>query len=161
MIEPARVDRLRARSVARLAAVQALYEMDIAGTDLAEVIANRRAGTVGREIEGVSLALPDLDFMQDVVTGVLREQNRLDPEIDECLAEGWSLGRIDSTLRAILRAGAYELSMRREIPFRVSITEYVELAHAFFDGPESKVVNGVLDRMARNYGRTEPAPGKG
>lgn len=161
MSDAARARGLQARSVARLSAVQALYEMDIAGTDVAEVIASRRAGAVGRDVEGVSLASADYDFMQDLVTGVLEHQLRIDPDINRCLAEGWSLSRIDATLRAILRAGAYELSVRRDIPFRVSITEYVELAHAFFEGPEPKVVNGVLDRLARDYGRVGPASDTG
>jgi N utilization substance protein B len=78
---------------------------------------------------------------------VVREQLRIDPLVDRHLAEGWRLNRVDSILRAILRAGAYEMLMRKDVPPRVVITEYVDLAHAFFDGEEPKVVNGILDRL--------------
>jgi N utilization substance protein B len=143
----------QARSTARLACVQALYQMEIAGTDVRQILAERAAGTVGGEVDGAELAAPDQAFLADLVTGIVREQARLDPEIDACLSEGWSLGRVDSILRAILRAGAYELALRRDVPFKATIDEYVDIAHAFFDGPETKVVNGVLDRLARQYGR--------
>ena len=154
MSEAARGDRARARSVARLAAVQALYQMDIGGTDLADILAERAAGTTCRDADGETLAEPDLDFFRDLVEGVVRAQGSLDPAINASLASGWTLARIDATLRAILRAGAYELSARPDVPFKVAITEYVDLAHAFFDDAEPAVVNGVLDRLAREFART-------
>lgn len=147
----------QSRSVGRLAAVQALYQMEIAATDLTDILAERSAGAVGREVEGTELARLDFDFFRDVIEGVVREQARLDTDIDKRLAEGWTLGRVDATLRAILRAGTYELWSRRDVPYKVTITEYVDIAHAFFDGPEPKVVNGVLDRLAHDYQRDVPA----
>ncbi len=136
------------RSVARLGAVQALYQMDLAGTDITEAVAEFRARKPGDELEGVEFSAPDLAFFEDVLRGVLRHQRQIDPLLDGQLAEGWRLGRIDSILRAILRAAAYELLARTDIPARVVITEYIDIAHAFFEGEEPKVVNGVLDRLA-------------
>ena len=152
--------RARARSVARLAAVQALYQMDIAGTDLADILAERANGAVGHDIAGGELAEPDQAFFRDIISGVVRAQAALDPDIDQGLAEGWTLARIDATLRAILRAGAWELSARPDVPFKVVITEYVDLAHAFFDDAEPRVVNGVLDHLARLYRGREIAAGE-
>lgn len=140
----------RSRSLARLGAVQALYQMDLAGTDMEEVCAQFVVHRLGRDSDGNEIGRADAAFFRDLVTGVVREQRAVDPEIDGRLAEGWRLNRIDSTLRAILRAGAYELHCRRDVPARVVIDEYVELAHAFFDGDEPGVVNGVLDRLARS-----------
>lgn len=153
--------RTQARSVARLAAVQALYQMDIAGTDLADILAEQASGGVGREAGGPELAEPDGAFFRDVIEGVVRAQGALDPDINAGLAEGWTLARVDATLRAILRAGAYELSARPDVPFRVVINEYVDLAHAFFDDAEPAVVNAVLDRLARTYREAECGGGEG
>jgi len=155
--KPARGERARARSLARLGAVQALYQMDLAGTDLADVCAEFEAHRLGRDVDGNEIGPADAAFFRDLVTGVVREQSKLDPDIDRHLAEGWRLTRIDSTLRAILRAGAYELGHRRDVPVRVVLDEYVELAHAFFDGDEPGVVNGLLDRIARRVRAEELA----
>jgi len=141
--------RAKARSFARLGAIQALYQMDLAETDMSEVCAEFEAHRLGRDAEGKEIGPADAAFFRDLVTGVVREQRRLDPDIDRHLAEGWRLTRIDSTLRAILRAGAFELGYRRDVPVRVVLDEYVELAHAFFAGEEPGVVNGVLDKIAR------------
>ena len=146
---PARGGRAKARSLARLGAIQALYQMDLAQTDMGDICAEFEAHRLGRDAEGNEIGTADADFFRDLVTGVVREQRKLDPVIDRHLAEGWRLTRIDSTLRAILRVGAYELSFRRDVPVRVVLDQYVELAHAFFDGEEPGVVNGVLDRIAR------------
>ena len=139
-----------ARTVARLAAVQALYQMDIAGTDLSDILAEHTSGTHMRR-QGSEFAEADWDHFRDIVKGVVASQAALDPEINAALAEDWLLTRIDSTLRAILRAGAYELSARHDVPFKTVISEYIDLAHAFFDEAEPGVVNGVLDRLARSY----------
>jgi len=138
-----------ARSAARLAAVQALYQMDMTAIDMHEVIAEFEAHRLGQEVEGSQYCEAEAAFFRDVVEGVVREQRRLDPLIDRHLAEGWRLNRVDSILRAILRAGAFEMLKRPDVPARVVITEYVDLAHAFFDGEEPKVVNGILDRLGR------------
>lgn len=141
--------RASARSAARLAAVQALYQMDMTAIDMSRVIAEFEAHRLGQEVEGCQYREAEPEFFRDIVEGVVREQLRIDPLIDRHLAEGWRLHRLDSILRAILRAGAYEILMRKDVPSRVVITEYVDLAHAFFDGEEPKVVNGILDRLGR------------
>ncbi|MGH6865491.1 MAG: transcription antitermination factor NusB [Methyloceanibacter sp.] len=141
-------DRAASRSAARLAAVQALYQMDMTGIDLNEVVAEFVAHRLGQEIEGSQYGEAEVEFFCAVVEGVVREQRSLDPLIDRQLAEGWRLTRVDSILRAILRSGAYELGMRDDVPARVVISEYVDIAHAFFAEDEPKVVNGILDRLA-------------
>ncbi|MEZ5842540.1 MAG: transcription antitermination factor NusB [Hyphomicrobiaceae bacterium] len=144
---------VQARSVARLRAVQALYQMDLAGTDLNVVIAAYAAGRlpVEDEEDEVALAEADATFFAEIVRGVVRRQRDIDPVIDEQLAIGWRLVRIESTLRAILRAAVFELIERPDVPGRVVINEYINVAHAFFQEEEPKVVNGILDRLARRY----------
>ena len=149
------------RSLARVAAVQALYQMDLAGTDLNDVInefVTHRftAAPVDTEAEnGGGLEGADGTFFSEVLKGVLRRQRDIDPLIDEQLAIGWRLVRIDSILRAILRGGVFELMERADVPARVVINEYVNVAHAFFDVDEPKVVNGILDRIARTTRASE------
>lgn len=138
-----------ARGTARLAAVQALYQMDIVQTDAADVIAQFIRHYFGQEIEGSYYDRADVPFFEDLVLGVVREQLAVDPLIARHLAEGWSLARLDSILRAILRAAAYELKERRDVPFKVIINEYVDVAHAFFGDDQPRVVNGILDAVAR------------
>ena len=135
------------RSRARLAAVQALYQMDVAQTDLNAVIKEFKDLRLGAELEGDQLEKADVGFFMDLLTGIVKEQRRLDPLIDRHLASSWRLNRIDSTLRAILRAGAYELDERGDVPGPVVISEYVDVAHAFFEKDEPKVVNGVLQNL--------------
>ena len=141
--------RASSRSAARLATVQALYQMDMTGIDLNDVVTEFEAHRLGQEVEGDQYCEAEGSFFHDLVHGVVRDQRQLDPMIDEQLAEGWRLSRIDSILRAVLRSGAFELSTRDDVPARVVITEYVDIAHAFFKDEEPKVVNGVLDRLAR------------
>ncbi len=141
--------RAASRSAARLAAIQALYQMDMTSIDSPSVIAEFEAHRLGQEIEGSQYCEAEAAFFRDLVEGVVREQLRIDPLIDRHLAEGWRLHRVDSILRAILRAGAYEILGRSDVPARVVISEYVDLAHAFFEGEEPKVVNGILDKLAR------------
>jgi N utilization substance protein B len=140
--------RASSRSAARLAAVQALYQMDMTGIDLSEVIAEFETHRLGQEVEGCQYGEVEPAFFRDLVEGVVREQLEIDPLIDKQLAEGWRLTRVDSILRAILRAGAFELLVRSDVPPRVIISEYVDIAHAFFAEEEPKVVNGILDRLA-------------
>ncbi|MEQ1577017.1 MAG: transcription antitermination factor NusB [Hyphomicrobium sp.] len=141
------------RSVSRLAAVQALYQMDMAGTDLSDVIEEfveqrltQEADTEGSDANGLEGA--DATFFADILRGVVRRQRDIDPMIDEQLATGWRLVRVDSILRAILRAGVFELMERQDVPARVVINEYINVAHAFFNDDEPKVVNGMLDKIA-------------
>lgn len=137
-----------ARSAARMAAVQALYQMDVAGTGLEEVIHEFVTMRFpAKEAEAIRGADPQ--FFSDILRGVVRAQRDIDPMVDHALAAGWRLVRVDSILRAILRAGAMELKERRDVPARVVINEYINVAHAFFDEDEPRVVNGILDRLAR------------
>ena len=140
------------RTAARLAVVQGLYQMDIAGTDLNAVIAELTSARLSDPDAGADSELAGVDpvFLAELLRGVVRTQREVDPLIDAQLAAGWRLARVDSILRAILRAGVFELKERPDVPARVVINEYVEVAHAFFDGDEPKVVNGVLDKLARN-----------
>jgi N utilization substance protein B len=137
------------RSQARLAAVQALYQMDLAETDLSAVIEEFKAHRLGLEVENGTAGQADPEHFARVLQGVVTGQREIDPLIDHQLAEGWRLARIDSIVRAILRAATFELTELAEIPARVIISEYIEVAHAFFEGDESRVVNGVLDGLAR------------
>ena len=141
--------RAAKRSNARLAAVQALYQMEITGGGVADVLAEFEAHWIGQEVEGVEYKPAEESFFRDIVGGVVRLQREIDPKVDKALAEGWPLKRVDAIMRAVLRAGAYELSGRRDIPPRVSITEYVDVAHAFLDRDEAGMVNAVLDKLAR------------
>jgi N utilization substance protein B len=137
------------RGAARLAAVQALYQMDLGGASLPEVLAEFESYRLGKEIDGEQYRDADFAFFRDIVSGVVREQQTIDPIVHTTLSAGWPLARVDVTLRAILRAGAYELSGRSDVPARVVIAEYVDVAKAFFEGEVPAMVNGVLDAIAR------------
>ena len=143
------------RSAARLAAVQALYQMDVAGKSLPDATAEFEAFWIGREVEGVSFQPAENAFFRDILAGVIREQRLIDGKIDEALSAGWPLRRIEAVLRAILRAGAYELLFRKDVPARVAISEYVDVAHGFYGDDEPGMVNAVLDAVGR-----EPRPGE-
>ena len=137
------------RGAARLAAVQALYQMDLAGTGLNEILAEFESYWLGREVEGAQYLPAEAAFFRDIVAGVVREQRALDPLIDEALQKGWPLMRIEAVLRAVMRAGAYELIHRRDVPARVVIAEYADVASAFVEREETGMVNAVLDQLAR------------
>ncbi len=137
------------RGAARLAAVQALYQMDIAATPINEALAEFESHWIGREVEGSQYLPAEAAFFRSIVSGVVADQRRLDPMIDEALAGGWPLKRIEALMRAVLRAAAYELSSRDDVPARVVVSEYVDVAHAFMDRDETGMVNAVLDQLAR------------
>lgn len=137
------------RGAARLAAVQALYQMDVGRQTLEDTLAQFDVHHLGREIEGEQYLPADADFFRQIVRGVIRSQLDIDPSIDNALTPEWPMPRIDATLRAILRAGAFELMRRRDIPAGVVITEYVDIAKAFYDDDAPGMVNGVLDAIAR------------
>jgi N utilization substance protein B len=147
------------RGAARLAAVQALYQMDLAGTGINEIMAQFEKHWLGGEIEGVQYRPAEPAYFRDIVEGVLREQTRLDPRIDAALARGWPLKRIETVLRAVLRAGAYELAHRADVPARVVTAEYVDVASAFVDKDETGMVNAVLDQLAHELRAAEFAGG--
>lgn len=138
------------RGVARLAAVQALYQMDMSGQAVSEILADYAAHRLGSEIDGEQYRDADFDWFKMIVSGVVEHQRALDPEIHQMLTDDWPLSRVDSILRAVLRAGAFELAERKDVPVPVIINEYVDIARAFFEEDEEpKLVNAVLDRLAR------------
>ena len=137
------------RGAARLAAVQALYQMDIAGTPLNDIFAEYQSHWIGQEVDGSQYLPAEAAFFRSLVQGVLDDQRKLDPMIDQALQGGWPLKRVESLLRAVLRAGVFELSSRADVPARVVVSEYVDVAHAFLDKDETGMVNAVLDQLAR------------
>ena len=158
MSDPAHPKPANKRGSARLSAVQALYQMDIGGAGLTEVVAEYENYRLGREIDGETYLAADASWFRGVVGGVVKDQKAIDPIIHQSLTSDWPLSRIDSTLRAILRAAVFELTKRRDVDARVVVSEYVEVAKAFFDGDEPKMVNGVLDVIARNLRSGELDP---
>lgn len=149
-IEPA-----NQRGAARLAAVQALYQMDVGGTGLVEIIAEFEAHRLGAELDGEQYRQSDPAWFRAVLGGVVERQRDLDPMIRGALTEDWPLSRLDATLRAILRAGAWELEKKRDVPVAVIVNEYVDVAWAFYEDEEPRIVNAVLDRLARTL-RAKP-----
>ena len=141
--------RSKARSAARLAAVQALYQRQMEDTHLARLLDEFHQHRLGREIEDVHYAEAEVDFFDDVVSGVVARQDEIDALLTARLAENWSLERLDKTMLQILRAGAYELLARADVPTGSVISEYVDVAHAFFDRREANFINGVLDAVAK------------
>jgi N utilization substance protein B len=146
------------RSAARLAAVQALYQMDVSGKGVIDALAEFEAFWIGREVDGFSFEPAENTFFRDLLGGVVREQRAIDGRIDATLAAGWPLKRIEAVLRAILRGGAYELMFRRDVPARVVISEYVDITHSFYAEDEPGLVNAVLDAIAREVRRDELKP---
>jgi transcription antitermination protein NusB len=143
------------RGAARLAAVQALYQMDIAATPINEIMAEFESHWIGREVEGSQYLPAEAAFFRSIVSGVVADQRRFDPMIDEALAGGWPLKRIEALMRAVLRAAVFELSSRDDVPARVVVSEYVDIAHAFMDRDETGMVNAVLDQLARRLREAE------
>ena len=141
--------RSRSRSAARLAAVQALYQHDMEGTPVARLLHEFHEHRLGATIEDEKYHDAEQDFFDDIVTGAEARQSDIDALISGRLAEGWTLERLDRPMRAILRAGAYELIARPDVPVATVITEYVDVAHAFYDKRESGFVNGLLDAIAK------------
>jgi transcription antitermination protein NusB len=148
------------RSAARLSASQALYQMEIAGKGVDDILAEFEAHWIGQEIEGDAYKPADAAFFRDVVSGVLRDQLAIDRGIDDTLADGWPLRRVEALMRAILRAAFYELRSRPDVPARVAVTEYVDVAAAFFGPEESGMINAVLDALARQTRPAEFAAGR-
>lgn len=141
--------RSKARSAARLAAVQALYQRQMEATPLARLLDEFHQHRLGREIEEAQYADAEVTFFDDLVSGVAAREDEIDALLSDRLAQGWSLARLDKTMLQILRAGAYELLARADVPTGAAIGEYVDVAHAFFEEREAKFVNGVLDAVAK------------
>ena len=145
-----RVKRGNARSAARLAAVQALYQLEMEKPELAILLDEFHLHRLGAEIEDVEYLKADTAFFDDVVRGVAARRDEIDELLAQKLAKGWSLTRLDRTMLQILRAGTYELVARQDVTVSTVINEYLDVAHAFFDAPEAKFVNGLLDAVARS-----------
>jgi N utilization substance protein B len=141
--------RSRSRSAARLAAVQALYQQEMEGTPTARLIHEFHDHRLGATIEGETYAEAEISFFDDLVAGTLARCEEIDELISERLAEGWSLERLDKPMKAILRAGAYELLARSDVPVGTVINEYLDVAEAFYDRREKGFVNGLLDAIAK------------
>jgi N utilization substance protein B len=139
------------RSAARLAAAQALYQMEVTGKGLKEILAEFETCWIGQEVEGDQYKPAEIAFFRSIVAGVVENQVEIDRAVDKTLAEGWPLRRVEALLRAILRGGAFELLKRGDIPARVAIKEYVDVAGAFFDRDEAGMINAVLDALARKF----------
>jgi N utilization substance protein B len=140
----------KARSAARLAAVQALYQFDMETPELTTLIDEFHRHRLGREIEDVEYLDADVSFFDDLVRGAVARREEIDARLTTRLADGWSLARLDKTMLQILRAGAYELIARPDIGVGTVINEYLDVTHAFFDAREAKFVNGLLDALARD-----------
>jgi transcription antitermination protein NusB len=150
-----------ARRAARLAAVQALYQMELTNENAEMVAQEFLDHGFGLDVEAAPVGEPDAEFFTDLLRGVPKHQVEIDRSVARCLSENWKLERIDSILRAILRAATCELIARPDVPAKVVIDEYVEITHAFFSGDEPKFVNAVLDRLAHRkrapeFGETPP-----
>ena len=141
--------RSRSRSAARLAAVQALYQQEMEGTPIARLLHEFHEHRLGATIEDATYIEAEQSFFDDVVAGVDARRSEIDEVVATKLAEGWSLDRLDRPMRAILRAGTYELIARKDVPVASVISEYVDVAHAFYDKRESGFVNGLLDAVAK------------
>ena len=149
-LTPRTAPRSKARAAARLAAVQALYQHDMEATAIPVLLHEFHSHRLGATIEDAEYAEPEVDFFDDVVKGTSARLSEIDTAIAGKLAKGWNLARLDKAMRAILRAGTYELLARADVPTGAVITEYVDVAHAFFDKRESGFVNGLLDAIAKD-----------
>ena len=142
--------KAQARSAARLAAVQALYQREMEGGELAPLLHEFHQHRIGQVIEDAHYAEADVEFFDDVVSGAVARADDIDAAITGKLASGWTLARLDKPMKAILRAGTYELIARSDVPRGSVISEYVDVAHAFYDKRESGFVNGLLDAVAKD-----------
>jgi transcription antitermination protein NusB len=143
------MSRAEKRRASRLSAVQALYEMEIGGKGVLEAMGEFETYWIGKDVDGIKLPQADSDFFRDVLGGVVREQRKVDRVVDDALADGWPLTRIEMVLRQALRAGTYELMFREDVPAKAVISEYVAVIRAFYEGDEPGLINAVLDKIAR------------
>jgi N utilization substance protein B len=145
--------RSRSRSAARLSAVQALYQLEMESTPLAKLLHEFHQHRLGATVGDDTYADAEQAFFDDVVTGTDARREEIDALITDRLAEGWSLARLDKPMKAILRVGTYELIARPDVPTTTVISEYIDVAHAFFDKRETGFVNGLLDALAKDVRR--------
>lgn len=139
----------KARAAARLAAVQALYQYEMERTPEAMLLDEFHRHRLGAEIDEDQYVDAEVAFFDDVVKGVLARRDEIDALIEDRLQQGWKLERLDRTMLQILRAGTYELLARADVPTASAISQYIDVAHAFFEPRETKFVNGVLDGVAK------------
>jgi N utilization substance protein B len=142
--------RTKARAAARLAAVQAMYQHEMEGTAIPALLHEFHQHRLGATIEDVEYAEADVDFFDDLVSGAHARADEIDTRVTAKLAKGWTLARLDKPMKAILRVGTYELLARADVPVGAVISEYVDVAHAFYDKRESGFVNGLLDAIAKD-----------
>ncbi len=141
--------RSTSRSAARLAAVQALYQQEMEGTPTPRLIHEFHDHRLGATIEGATYADAEQSFFDDLVSGTVARRDEIDALIADRLAEGWTLDRLDKPMKAILRVGAYELIARPDVPVASVLSEYIDVADAFYDKREKGFVNGLLDAIAK------------
>ena len=144
------MSRSKSRSAARLAAVQASYQRSMEDTPTAQLLHEFHQHRLGATIEDEEYADADTEFFDDIVKGTLARIEEIDAAIVARLASGWSMERLDRTMKAILRAGTYELMARADVPTNAVISEYLDVADAFYDKPEKGFVNGLLDALAKD-----------
>jgi N utilization substance protein B len=149
--------RARRRRTARLSAVQALYQMELTGAGAKAVVLQFRNHHFGYDDEPGDYIEADEDFFEDLLTGIVSRQDEVDSLAASVVKEGWKYSRLDATVRAILRAGGYELLAREDVPVGVIINEYVDIAKAFFEGPEPGLINATLDALARKVRSAAPS----
>jgi len=142
-------DNFESRATSRLLAVQALYQMEIAQTPLEVIIREFQDHRVENPLDGTEMPPADIAYFEFIIRGVMDYQTKIDRTIDGYLATNWRLSRLDSTLRAILRCGVCELMAEQKAPTGVVVSQYTDIAHAFFDGPEGGMTNALLDRLAK------------
>lgn len=147
------------RGSARLAAVQALYQMDLSSTSVSTIVQEYESLRIGQEVDGEEYLDADIGWFRGIVSGVVELQKTLDPMIHEALPQDWPLSRLDILLRSVLRSGVFELMKRKDVPAKVVINEYMDVAKAFFEEDEPRLVNGVLNNIAREL-REDEFPAK-
>lgn len=147
------------RGSARLAAVQALYQMDLSSTSVTAIVQEYESLRIGQEVDGEEYLDADIGWFRGIVSGVVELQKTLDPMIHEALPQDWPLSRLDILLRSVLRSGVFELMKRKDVPAKVVINEYMDVAKAFFEEDEPRLVNGVLNNIAREL-REDEFPAK-
>ena len=150
MPSPKAKTRSRARAAARLAAVQALYQRDMENTAIPVLLHEFHTHRLGATVDDVEYADADVTFFDDIVKGVAARAEEIDRLIAEKLSADWSLERLDKPMRQILRAGTYELLARADVPTGAVISEYLDVAHAFYDRREAGFINGLLDAVAKD-----------
>jgi N utilization substance protein B len=157
----AKTDKAMERRAARLAAVQALYQWEQSGASADTIVKEFAEHRIGKSVDGVELPAADLRLFSNLVRGAIVNADELDAMIAGVLTEDWSVERLESILRAILRGGAYELAHRTDIPPKVAISEYLAVADAFVGEKETALANGVLDRLAHLLRPAEMEQGRG